>query len=414
MPGHKLPKGWEWKRLVDVTGTSGLFTDGDWIVSRNMAQDGTVRLLQLADIGVGSFLDESSKFITEEKFRELGCTRVKPGDILISRMADPIARACLVPELNQKAIAAVDISIVRVDPNLSDSRFVAALCNSAIVREQAEGFARGSTRKRITRRDLEDIKIPLPPLEEQRRIVARIEELTGRIEEAMRLRRAAREEAEGLMPAAMAEVFGRAEEEGWQRKRLGDLIEDFLTGFACSKKNASGEGIVHLRTNNIGINGELDLSAKVYLPPEIVDTEKYNLRSGDILFNNTNSVELVGKTALVRQDLNYAFSNHITRIRGRSSVIASKWLHFCLRMLWCNGVFAKGCRRWIGQAGYNPTMLLELEIFLPPLEEQHRIVAYLESLQAKVEQLRRLQQETQAELDAATGAILSKAFRGEL
>ncbi|MCX5638657.1 MAG: restriction endonuclease subunit S [Planctomycetota bacterium] len=199
--------GWESKCLSEVRGRLGLFTDGDWIVSKNMDSNGNVRLLQLADIGIGAFLDKSAKFISEEKFNELGCTEVKPGDVLISRMADPIARACVVPPLTQKMIAAVDIAIVRVDPKIANAKFVTMLCNSGIVKEQANSFARGSTRKRISRKDLEKIKVPLPPLSEQKRIVAKIEQSQTKAEQLKQLQAETEAELEKFLPALLAKAF---------------------------------------------------------------------------------------------------------------------------------------------------------------------------------------------------------------
>lgn len=75
----------------------GLFKDGDWIESKDQDENGNVRLLQLADIGVGEFLDKSSKFINKETFEALKCTEIMKDDILIARMPDPIGRACVFP-----------------------------------------------------------------------------------------------------------------------------------------------------------------------------------------------------------------------------------------------------------------------------------------------------------------------------
>ena len=89
----------------------------------------------------------------------------------------------------------------------------------------------------------------------------------------------------------------------WQIKKLGEVILDSKSGFACSKKNEVSSGIVLLRTNHIGLDGNLDLIKLVYLPVELVYNRIYSLHKGDVLFNNTHSVELVGKTAIVKKNL---------------------------------------------------------------------------------------------------------------
>lgn len=110
-----------------VDGTTGNFIDGDWIESKDQAKEG-IRLLQLADIGDGVFLDKSERFVSQETFRRLKCTEVFPGDILVSRMADPIGRACIVPKTGQKMITAVDCTIIRINENKHDKRYWLYLC----------------------------------------------------------------------------------------------------------------------------------------------------------------------------------------------------------------------------------------------------------------------------------------------
>ena len=75
----------------------GLFVDGNWVESKDQDPEGDVRLVQLADIGIGRFRDRSSRFMTTEKAEELRCTFLEPGDLLIARMPDPIGRACIFP-----------------------------------------------------------------------------------------------------------------------------------------------------------------------------------------------------------------------------------------------------------------------------------------------------------------------------
>lgn len=226
-------------KLRDAAGTRGLFTDGDWILSENMDKAGTVRVIQLKHVGVGEFLLKDFQFITEQTFRELRCTEVLPGDVLISRMADPIARACMVPRLPFRAVTAVDVSILRVDDRVADSRFVAHLCNSPVVRHQAESAGRGTTRSRITRTELEEVEIPLPSLPEQHRIA----ELLEQADWLRRTRYYALQLSTAFLPAAFREWFGdpQINQHAWQMHPLGEMalirrgasprpIEKFLGG----------------------------------------------------------------------------------------------------------------------------------------------------------------------------------------
>ena len=115
-----LPPGWESTSIGEVVG-AGLFSDGDWVESKDQDPDGEVRLVQLADIGEGEFRDRSNRHLTAESARALGCTYLAPGDVLVARMPDPLGRACRLPQLLGPAITAVDVCILRptaagVDP----------------------------------------------------------------------------------------------------------------------------------------------------------------------------------------------------------------------------------------------------------------------------------------------------------
>ena len=171
--------------------------------------------------------------------------------------------------------------------------------------------------------------------------------------------------------------------EGWVWCKLEDVINDFQHGFACGARD--DKGYVQLRMNNIGLNGKIVSDKILKVPIERINLEKYNLRFGDILFNNTNSVELIGKTALFRDEIeNCTYSNHITRIRPDTRLIKSEFLLNLFIIEYNNGLFRMMCHRFVGQAGISREKLLKHAICLPPLNEQQRIVAKLEALRAQV------------------------------
>jgi type I restriction enzyme, S subunit len=188
-----LPKGWTWARVDELSPRS--LTDGDWIETKDQSEDGGIRLIQLADVGVGAFLDKSSRFITAETEVRLNCTRLAVGDVLIARLPNPIGRACIFPDIGQPAITAVDVAILRPDSNVS-SDFIVAAMNAPPTRDQIEAYGKGATRFRVSTGHLKTVLIPLPPLAEQRRIVAKVEELMAlldRLEAARTAREATRD-----------------------------------------------------------------------------------------------------------------------------------------------------------------------------------------------------------------------------
>jgi type I restriction enzyme, S subunit len=156
---------WKSVSLADL----GSLQDGDWILNQDYSRSG-VRLLQVGDVGLGHFIGKSSRWVSLERADELKCTFLRKGDILISRMADPVGRACILPELPYPSITAVDVAIFRIDEDRADRGYVVHALNYSKTLLQAERLAAGVTRKRISRLNLERVRIPLPPLPEQRAI----------------------------------------------------------------------------------------------------------------------------------------------------------------------------------------------------------------------------------------------------
>jgi len=179
---QELPYGWALATLGDVVDVDGVFTDGDWVERRDQDPNGDVRLIQLADVGDGSYRDRSNRYLTHAKALELGCTFLEPNDVLIARMPDPLGRSCIFPGDPKRCVTAVDICIVRTGTRGADHRWLIYAINSPAVRTAVASLQSGSTRKRISRRNLARIQLPVPPLAEQRRIVAKIEELLTQLD----------------------------------------------------------------------------------------------------------------------------------------------------------------------------------------------------------------------------------------
>lgn len=175
------------------------------------------------------------------------------------------------------------------------------------------------------------------------------------------------------------------------RVRIGEVITSDEAGFACSKNKLVEEGLPHLRPFNISDSGGLDFTQVYLVPTNEAPKGKAELLAGDILFNNTNSAELVGKSAVVGEPITAGFSNHLTRIRVDRERVAPMWLGFWLRSLRSTGYFTANATQWVSQAAYRTSDLCKLELNLPPLAEQRRIVDLL----SRAEGILRLRREAE-------------------
>lgn len=200
---------------------------------------------------------------------------------------------------------------------------------------------------------------------------------------------------------------------GWRMVRLGEVIREALPGFACGKR-ADASGYIQLRMNNITNRGLLDLSSVLRVPATKEQVEKYQLKPGDIIFNNTNSVDLVGKTALFNVENGiFLYSNHLTRLRTIADSLEPIFLASWLQLQWYNRVFEIICNRWIGQAAVQREKLLNLNVPLPPLHEQKRIAAKLQELMQEVERARTACEKQLEAAQALPPAYLRQVFDSE-
>ena len=175
---------------------------------------------------------------------------------------------------------------------------------------------------------------------------------------------------------------------------LKSIVKYFKSGFGAGKQEQTDakNGIIQIRPTNIDENGFLKYDKNIYLP---IDKNSIRIEVDDIIFNNTNSQELVGKTAILKENKELTFSNHITIIRVRKEAILPDYLWIILNMYQRNRIFYSICTNWNNQSGIGLELLKKLKIPLPPLEIQQQIVdlyekAYTEKQQKEAEAQRLL------------------------
>ena len=164
------PLHWSVQKVKHIARTDrGSFIDGDWIESPFITDDG-IRLIQCGNVGTGVYEEQGFRYISDDTFRELNCTEVSPGDLLICRMRSSpriLAGALCAPNLGVRMVTAVDNCILKPAAEF-DSRFLVYQMSTSAYLKYIESIARGGTRDRISRSMLADIKLVVPPLAEQK------------------------------------------------------------------------------------------------------------------------------------------------------------------------------------------------------------------------------------------------------
>lgn len=397
--------------ISDLISPEGVFSDGDWVESKDQDPNGDVRLIQLADIGDGEFLNKSSRFLTTEKAKTLKCTFLEPGDILIARMPDPIGRACIFPEINTPAITVVDVCIVRPKNGDFHPPLIKEFVNSNWFRHQISKHITGTTRKRISRTNLNKIQFRLPSLENQKhiaRILSHAEGLIKKRKESLAL-------LDEFLKSTFLEMFGdnSSNDRRWNRIALVDACENkndvkcgpFGTQLSKSEYQENGIPVWGIPQ----INSAFRKHPKEYVTEsKAIELEQYSVIPDDIVMSRKGNV---GKCSLFPRGFSKGIiHSDVLRIRIDKKKILPVFLLFQLKYSRHVEVQIKGVTKGAIMAGINVGLLKRILIDKPPIKLQTQFAQIVE----KVESLKNQFQASLQELENLYGSLSQRAFKGEL
>jgi len=204
------------------------------------------------------------------------------------------------------------------------------------------------------------------------------------------------------------DVFKIIKKSSYKIRTIGEVSSLIKTGFAAGyKQQAINErGIIQIRPTNIAENDQLIFDKNIYVNPKFLDTRKEDLLTKEeILFNNTNSQDLVGKTAFFNLDGKFFCSNHITRIKANKRVLLPKYLWIVLNLYQKKKVFFSICTNWNNQSGVNSSLLNSVKIPVPEIDIQGKIVQLMENAYS---QKQRKEAESNRLLDSINDYVLGK------
>ncbi|MCK6546338.1 restriction endonuclease subunit S [Myxococcota bacterium] len=454
--------------LPEIVGDQGLLTDGDWVESKDQDSQGTIRLTQLADVGDGTFRDRSDRWLNDEQAARLGVTYLSPGDVLVARMPDPLGRACVFPGLTTRAVTVVDVCVVRAPKH--NPKWLMYMLNAPQTREQIASLEAGSTRKRISKKNLSTIPIPVPERSEQDRVAGAVDRSFSQIESAERyldlvqakLKRARasvlKAAVEGrLVPteAELARAEGRTYEpasellirilaerrakweasrakgkykppvgldgevpvlpEGWTWATADQL--SWASGYGTSVKcDSEAAGSPVLRIPNVQ-RGVIDLGDLKYATKQEELRDDGALYPGDLIFVRTNgSLRLIGRGAAVLDHFSASthFASYLIRLRLCGTQEFWRWV----ALVW-NGPIVRrriesDAASSAGQFNVSLTTATRYALPLPPFPEQQRIVAEVDRRLSVLDKIEATVEANLARCAKLRQSILKRAFEGRL
>lgn len=383
-----MKQGWEYKKLGEV---ATFVADGDWIESKDQSDNG-IRLIQTGNVGNGCFKAKEDKphFISEDTMSKLGCTEIYEGDCLVSRLPDPVGRACLVPNVGCRMITAVDCSIIRFGNNYLPQFFV-DYSQSSKYRNSINNNTTGTTRKRISRKNLEKILVPFPTLSEQESIVSELDLISSVIEK----KKAQLEEYDQLAQSIFYDMFGDpvTNEKGWEEEQMGHICT-ITSSKRIFANEYCEEGIPFYRgkeitelSKGLPISIELKISQERY---EEIKSE-YGIPSiGDILIT---AVGTIGNIWVVNDESPFYFKDGniiwLKDIEGFNSIFFKKLLSLQIEAY--KYEMAQGC-------AYNALTIVNLKkmkALCPPLSLQQQFAEKIEAIERQKELIKQSIAETE-------------------
>lgn len=381
--------------------SADVFVDGDWVESKDQDPDGDVRLVQLADVGDGVYIDKSFRFLTSARARELRCTFLQSGDVLVARMPDPLGRACIFPGDSKPSVTVVDVCIIRPNHDHHDARWLMHCLNAPASRSQIASFATGTTRSRISRSNLAKIKIPLPPLAEQRRIAG----ILDRAAALRAKRRAALALLDTLTQALFLELFGDpvVNPRGWPLKKFG-TVGTLDRGVSKHRPRNAPEllGGSHplVQTGDVA-------NCDGYICSHISTYSDLGLRQSRLWPAGTLCITIaanIAKTGVLTFDA--CFPDSVVGFRADDSATVEfvrTWLSFLQKAL-------EDSAPESAQKNINLAILRDLDVPRPPVSLQREFARRV----AAVEKLKTAHRASLVEMDALFATLQHRAFRGEL
>lgn len=408
-----LPSGWRMVTLNDLQADEPrAITDGPFgsnLTSSHYTESGA-RVIRLQNIGEGRFVDAAA-YVSMDHFKRLQAHEARAGDLVVASLGESVPRACLVPEALGPAIVKADCIRVRLNQAV-EPRWVLYAMQTPALRRWAADQLHGVGRPRLGLKIIRALPIPLPPFEEQRRIVDILEDHLSRLDASDGYLKAAARRCRALQKAILLSLIPEAPPADWRWLSVADAGQVDLGRQRHPDWHFGPEMRPYLRVANVFEN-RIDTSDVMEMDFSGV-FDRYRLEVGDVLLNEGQSPHLLGRPAIYRGvPSDVAFTNSLLRFRANADVLP-EWALLVFRRHMHSGRFARESRITTNIAHLSSARFKSVEFPLPPLEQQRRIVALADERLAYVERV-------EADIAGASQrnsdlrrALLQAAFTGRL
>lgn len=432
---YELPKGWVWTRLGNISA----FERGITFPSSAKEEKKTPEnIICLRTANIQDELELSNIFYVNRRYMKNNENKiVRNYDILFSaaNSRELVGKSVIVNKLDDEYTFGGFLLNIRANRQVSHFYLYYYLKYLFLFGRFIGNSTQTTNIANISAKNLACFSVPLPSLPEQHRIVARIESLFAKLDAAQKELQQVLDTQDARRAAILHEAFtgrltghgseerrGKREEnsqnpdgtefvpEGWNKVKIRDICSRLSYG--TSKKSEKTGKYIVIRMGNLQ-NGEIDWSNLAYTSDE-QEYSKYKLSPGDVLFNRTNSSELVGKTSIYRGNYPAIYAGYLIKLEYDKSVMNGEYLNYYLNSPKAKEYYNKVKTDGVNQSNINSKKIGDFDIVFPSLQEQSIIVERLNSVFRNEKVSSMLAQHALAQIDLLKKSILARAFRGEL
>ncbi|EGQ7705618.1 restriction endonuclease subunit S [Vibrio cholerae] len=325
---------WQEVSLGELEGTKGSFVDGPFGSNLKAIEytDTGIPLIQLKNIKPNQYLPKDLKYVSVDKAQSLSRHNYQAGDVCIAKLG-AVGTACIIPDNAPSGIIVADVVRFRGDKSRIDYKYLCHFLNSDMGQRRVLSFSRGSTRTRTNLGDLKKVTIPLPPLDEQKRIAA----ILDKADLTRQKRKQAITLADEFLRSVFLEMFGDpvTNPKGWSRKEIKEGVSRITSGWSAKgDSRPCGQGEVGVLKISAVTSGEFKPKENKFVEKHIIPEGKNLIfpKKGDLLFSRANTRELVAATCIVPKDCDDVFlPDKLWNIELSSEELMPEYFHMLLQ-----------------------------------------------------------------------------------
>lgn len=376
--------------IVRISGESVKKFEGE----RNYLSTGNLDFNKIVDLELVTYDSKPSR----------ANQNVNVGEVIFAKMKDT-KKTLVIDESSKDLIVSTGFYVLEPSKEIMP-KYLYHYLNSEFFLNQKNRLSKGATQCALNNEGLANIKINMYDIELQKKIV----EILDKSEMLIEKRKEQIEALDELVKSKFIEMFGdpALNPKGWEKGKIADIIVKTQYGTSSKADEVKGEFKV-LRMNNITYKGQWDFSSMKYVDLDEKEKQKYLVYKGEVLFNRTNSKELVGKTAVYKEEEPMAYAGYLVKAIPNERA-TGEFIAAYMNTKYIKGKLFNMAKNIVGMANINAEEFKKIDVYIPPIELQNQYIKFVK----QVDEMKLKMENSLKELEDNFNSLMQGAFKGEL